>query len=275
MLADAVAGLPPIRATLDAHGFLTRKALGQHFLLDLNLTRRIARLAHIHPDDSLIEIGAGPGGLTRALFLEGARRVYAVEKDPRALPLLQPLQDAVGDALTLVHDDATTCALWQLGDAPRKVVANLPYNVGTTIVIALLHNAAAFTSFTLMLQKEVAERLVAAPNSKAYGRLAILTQTVCEARMAFPVSPQAFVPPPTVTSAVVHLIPKPVITIDLHALEAVTAAAFGQRRKMLRQSLKSLFPDVEATLAHLGIDPRARAEALPLSAFHALAQRLS
>ena len=233
---DSVAALPPLRETIAAHGLDAKKRFGQHFLLDLNLTRRIARAAQPLDDGTVIEIGPGPGGLTRALMLEGATRVVAVEVDPRALGALRELQQAAGGRLELIEADALRIRPADLGPAPRRIVANLPYNISTALLVRWLHDADDVTDMVLMFQKEVVDRLVAEPRTKDYGRLSVLVQHVCDVRRLFDVAPSAFVPPPKVTSAVAHLTPRPKAAreLDLGPLERVTAAAFGQRRKMLR-----------------------------------------
>ncbi len=268
-----VAGLPPLRETIATHGLDARKRFGQHFLLDLNLTRRIARAAGSLADGTTIEIGPGPGGLTRALLIEGASRVVAIEVDPRALGALAELQAAAEGRLEVIEADALRIDPASLGPAPRRIVANLPYNVSTALLIRWLHAADHVADMVLMFQKEVVDRLAAQPRTKDYGRLSVLAQHVCEVRRLFDVAPTAFVPPPKVTSAVAQLTPRPKAErlTDLRPLERVTAAAFGQRRKMLRGSLSSLFPDPTATLESLGLSPTARAEELSVSDFVRLA----
>jgi 16S rRNA (adenine1518-N6/adenine1519-N6)-dimethyltransferase len=255
--------LPPLRDALAAHGLLAKKSFGQHFLLDLNITRKIARLAEVGSGDLVIEVGPGPGGLTRALMETGAR-VVAVEKDPRFMPLLAELVEASGGGLTLIQGDALT-----------HVVSNLPYNVGTPLLIKWLTGPFTPASLTLMFQKEVAERIVAAPGADAYGRLAVIAQATAQVRLVMEVGARAFTPPPKVDSAVVRLVPDPQ-RLDpalLTALQAVTAAAFGQRRKMLRSSLKVL--GGEALCAAAGISPDARAETISVAGFLDLARGIS
>jgi 16S rRNA (adenine1518-N6/adenine1519-N6)-dimethyltransferase len=262
--------LPPLRDTLAAHGLMAKKSFGQHFLLDLNITRKIARLAGVGEGDTVIEVGPGPGGLTRALLETGAR-VVAVEKDERFAPLLQDLAAASGGALTLVLDDALGVDEAALAaGGPAHVVSNLPYNVGTPLLIKWLTGAFTPASMTLMFQKEVAERIVARPGSSAYGRLAVIAQIVSQAELVMDVPARAFTPPPKVASAVVRLTPRAERpdAASLSALQQVTAAAFGQRRKMLRSSLKAL--DGEARCAAAGIDPSRRAETLTIDEFMAL-----
>jgi 16S rRNA (adenine1518-N6/adenine1519-N6)-dimethyltransferase len=255
------------------HGLGAKRALGQHFLLDLNLTRRIARAAGELAQGTTIEIGPGPGGLTRAL-LEGGARVIAVERDARCLPALAEIAAAFPGRLDVRHADALALEAHALGAAPRRIVANLPYNVATPLLIAWLAHATSFESFTLMFQKEVADRLVAAPGSDDYGRLAVAAQWRCSVTRCFDIAPQAFTPPPKVVSTVVSLIPRavPLAPADPRAMERVVAAAFGQRRKMLRQSLRSLGRDTTALLATAGIDATRRAETLSIEEFAALAR---
>jgi 16S rRNA (adenine1518-N6/adenine1519-N6)-dimethyltransferase len=273
---DALARLPPLRETIAAHGLDARKRLGQHFLLDLNLTRRIARAAAPLGEGTVIEVGPGPGGLTRALLLEGAARVVAIEVDRRAITALQDLQDAAPGRLDLLEADALEVDLAGLGSPPRRIVANLPYNVSTALLVRWLHQAGQIADMVLMFQKEVADRLAAMPRSKDYGRLSVLAQHVCIVQRLFDVAPSAFVPPPKVTSSVVRLTPRPVgdRLVDLAILERVTAAAFGQRRKMLRRSLAGLFADPASVLTGLGLRPTARAEELGVADFVRLAELL-
>lgn len=270
---DALTRLPPLRETIGAHGLDARKQLGQHFLLDLNLTRRIARAAGTLQDGTTIEIGPGPGGLTRALLMEGAGRVVAIEVDRRAIAALGELQQAADGRLEIVEADALAVDISSLGPPPRRIVANLPYNISTPLLLHWLHNADAIADMVLMFQKEVVDRLVAHPRSKAYGRLSVIAQHVCTVRPLFDIAPSAFVPPPKVTSSVVRLTPLPADQrlADLTPLESVTAAAFGQRRKMLRGSLASLFDDPTTVLQSLGLSPTARAEELTVADFVRLA----
>jgi 16S rRNA (adenine1518-N6/adenine1519-N6)-dimethyltransferase len=271
-----VAALPPLRETIAAHGLEARKRLGQHFLLDLNLTRRIARAAGDVGAGAVIEVGPGPGGLTRALLLEGASRVVAIELDPRAIAALRDLEHAAAGRLDLVQADALELDIADLGGPPRRIVANLPYNVSTPLLVHWLHQIVDIEHMILMFQKEVADRLVASPRSKAYGRLSVLAQHVCTVHRLFDIAPSAFVPPPKVTSTVVRLVPRPadVRLLDLEPLERVTAAAFGRRRKMLRSALAGTFADPAATLTNLGLTPTARAEELSPADFVRLAQAL-
>jgi 16S rRNA (adenine1518-N6/adenine1519-N6)-dimethyltransferase len=262
--------LPSLRETLESHGLWAKKAFGQHFLLDLNITRKIARLAEIAADDLVIEVGPGPGGLTRALLETGAQ-VIAVEKDERFRPLLEELQAAAPN-LSLVFGDALTVDEAALaGGRTAHLVSNLPYNVGTPLLIKWMTGPWTPTSMTLMFQKEVADRIVAAPDEDAYGRLAVISQATCEARPVLDVPARAFTPPPKVESAVVRVVPhtnRP-SPERLDALQKVTAAAFGQRRKMLRSSLKVM--GGEALVTSAGLDPQARAEVIGVDGFLALA----
>jgi 16S rRNA (adenine1518-N6/adenine1519-N6)-dimethyltransferase len=268
--------LPPLRDIIKRFGLDARKSLGQNFLLDINLTRRIARTAAPLEDASIIEIGPGPGGLTRALLLEGARHVIAIERDARCIAALRELETAFPGRLAIIEGDALETDSASLTEAPRKIVANLPYNIATPLLIGWLGNIRAYESLTLMFQKEVAERLAAKPGDDAYGRLAVLTQWLCTVKLAFDIPPQAFVPPPKITSTVVHLTPRPAPLADCEQrfLERVTAAAFGQRRKMLRSSLKSLGGDTAALIEAAGAEPTARAEELSVEQFCALARAL-
>jgi 16S rRNA (adenine1518-N6/adenine1519-N6)-dimethyltransferase len=270
---DGVAALPPLRETIAKHALDARKKLGQHFLLDLNLTRRIARAAAPLGEGTVIEVGPGPGGLTRALLLEGAAHVVAVEIDPRAIAALRELQEASQGRLELVQTDALNLDPSNVGAPPRRIVANLPYNISAPLLVRWLHQADVIADMVLMFQKEVVERLAAQPRSKDYGRLSVLTQHVCSVRRLFDVPPSAFVPPPKVVSSVVRLTPKPRAQRlhNLQALERVTAAAFGQRRKMLRGALAGLFGEPGPTLLSLGLSPTARAEELTVADFVRLA----
>jgi 16S rRNA (adenine1518-N6/adenine1519-N6)-dimethyltransferase len=275
-VAHAAPDLPPLREVIARHGLGARRALGQHFLLDLNLTRRIARAAGDLSLGTVIEIGPGPGGLTRALLQLGARQVIAIERDARCAPALAELEAAFPGRLTVVMADALETDAGRLGTPPRRIVANLPYNVATPLLLRWLGEVDALASLTLMFQKEVADRLTARPRSKDYGRLSVLTQWLTEPRRLFDIPPRAFTPPPTVTSTVVQLTPRsaPLHPADRAPLERVTAAAFGQRRKMLRQSLKSLAADPRALLLHAGVAETARAEELDVGQFCALARAL-
>jgi 16S rRNA (adenine1518-N6/adenine1519-N6)-dimethyltransferase len=269
-MPDSVAQLPPLREALAAHGLMAKKSFGQHFLLDLNITRKIARLAELGPGDTVIEVGPGPGGLTRALIETGAR-VIAVEKDERFRPLLEELAEAAGGGLTPVFGDALTIDEAALAGGPAHLVSNLPYNVGTPLLIKWLTGPWTPASLTLMFQKEVADRVAAAPNASAYGRLAVIAQATCKAKLVMDVPARAFTPPPKVDSAVVRLTPRAdrPTPEQLEALQRVTAAAFGQRRKMLRASLKPLGGEALAVAA--GLDPQARAETVDVAGFLRLA----
>jgi 16S rRNA (adenine1518-N6/adenine1519-N6)-dimethyltransferase len=276
-LSQPAPELAPLRDIIRRFDLGARKALGQNFLLDLNLTRRIARAAAPLDQVSVIEIGPGPGGLTRALLLEGARHITAIERDHRCIAALAELGAAFPGRLTVIEGDALAVDLASLTPAPRKIVANLPYNVATPLLLHWLDQIGAFESLTLMFQKEVAQRLIAAPRSKDYGRLSVVTQWLCDVTMLFDIPPQAFVPPPKVTSTVVRLTPRAAALAPCRKddLERVTAAAFGQRRKMLRQSLKSLGGDTAALIAAAGVSATARAEELSIAEFCALARLTS
>jgi len=273
-------GLPPLREVIRAHELVAKKQLGQNFLLDLNLTAKIARSAGDLTGCDVLEVGPGPGGLTRGLLAEGARRVVAVEKDARALPALAEIAAAYPGRLAVLHGDALELDLAAHLVPPVKIVANLPYNVGTELLIRWLSPPAwppLWSSVTLMFQKEVAERIVAKPRTEHYGRLALLAQWRCNARIVMTLPPEAFTPAPKVHSAVVQLIalPQPRFPCDFGVLQRITAMAFNQRRKMLRSSLKALGPDIEAKLEAVGIPPTARAEEIGLEQFCALARAIS
>jgi 16S rRNA (adenine1518-N6/adenine1519-N6)-dimethyltransferase len=270
--------LPPLRDVIAAHDLRAKKSLGQNFLLDLNLTRRIARAAGANDGGVFYEVGPGPGGLTRALLAEGASRVIAVERDARCLPALAEIAGTYPGKLEVVSADALETDEQSLlhGETVR-VAANLPYNIGTALLIKWLTPAnwpPFWSSLTLMFQREVAERIVAKPDTEHYGRLSVIAQWRSTAKILFDVSRSAFVPPPSVTSSIVRLEPlaEPAAPCRLGDLERVTQAAFGQRRKMLRQSLKSLSPDAESLIRAAGIDPTARAENLSVADFASLAR---
>ncbi len=270
-------GLPPLREVIARHGLNARKSLGQNFLLDLNLTARIARASGPLEGAEVVEIGPGPGGLTRALLAGGAR-VLAIERDRRCLPALAEIAERWPGRLTVIEGDAMAVDPRPHLSGRARIVANLPYNVGTALLVGWLGAAdwpPWWESLTLMFQLEVAERIVAPPGSKAYGRLSVLAQWRSEARIAFEVSPRAFTPPPKVSSAVVRIRPtdQPPEILP-HRLEAITAAAFAQRRKMLRQSLKAVAADPAPLLAAVGVDPTRRAETLSVAEFLALARAL-
>lgn len=265
--------LPTLRDELEAHGLWANKGLGQHFLLDLNITRRIAKTAGELADQHVIEVGPGPGGLTRALLKTGAH-VTAVEKDARFLPLLEPLIEWSEGRLRIIHADALAvdeeALLHESGASTAHVISNLPYNVGTPLLVKWLKAGPWRGDMTLMFQKEVAQRIVAKPGSDAYGRLAVLAQARCNARLEFTVPARAFTPPPKIASAIVKLTDRADAYPHLDALERVTAAAFGQRRKMLRAALRSLTPEAEALLLEAGLAPTARAEEIDQAGFRAL-----
>ena len=271
--------LPPLREVIARHGLSAKKQLGQNFLLDLNLTARIARTAGDLTHSTVIEVGPGPGGLTRALLAEGARRVIAIERDERAIPALEEIAAAYPGRLNIIAGDAMTTDYAALADGPTRIVANLPYNIGTELLVGWLIAEPwppFYASLTLMFQREVAERIVARPGEEAYGRLAVLAGWRSEARIVFNVARSAFTPPPNVTSAVVHLVPRPVDpAVPVRKLEAVTRAAFGQRRKMVRQSLKATGAPVDALLAAAGLNGDERAEVLPIEAFLKMAKALT
>jgi 16S rRNA (adenine1518-N6/adenine1519-N6)-dimethyltransferase len=272
--AGPAADLPPLRAVVERDGLLARKSLGQHFLFDLNLTRRIAAAAGDLTRGTTIEVGPGPGGLTRALLAAGAEDLVVVERDPRFVPALEEIAARHPGRLTIMLADALEISAGTLGAPPRRIVANLPYNVGTRLLLGWLRSPIEFASLTVMLQKEVVERIVAPPGSEAYGRLSVAAQWQWRARRAFDVPASAFVPPPQVVSSVVSLVPRaePLAPADPRWLERVTAAAFGQRRKMLRGALRGLGGDTLACLARAGLDPQARAETLTIEQFCALAR---
>ena len=259
---------------IDRHGLAAKKTLGQNFLLDLNLTARIARAAGSLENKNVIEIGPGPGGLTRALLESGAAHVYAIERDERCILALQDLVAAAAGKLSIISADALKTDASALCPAPRVIVANLPYNIATPLLIGWLENITAFDSLTLMFQREVANRLNAKPRSKDYGRLSIITQWLAHVEKKFDIPPSAFTPQPKVTSTVVHIVPKQdrKDSVAFATMETVTAAAFGQRRKMLRQSLKTLNTDVENLLTTSALTPTARAEELTVAEFVRLAE---
>jgi 16S rRNA (adenine1518-N6/adenine1519-N6)-dimethyltransferase len=266
--------LPPLREVMTRHGIVARKSLGQNFLLDLNLTGRIARAAGRLDNATVVEIGPGPGALTRALLAAGARRVVAIERDQRCLAALGELAEAYRERLELVAGDALALDSAELSDAPRKIVANLPYNIATPLLLGWLDRIGDYESLTLMFQREVAERLTASPRSKSYGRLSVLVQWLAEVQLLFDIPARAFVPPPKVTSSVVRIVPRaePLAPAEKSVLEHVTVAAFGQRRKMLRTSLKTLGIPVAPLLERAGVAPTARAEELTVAQFCALAR---
>jgi 16S rRNA (adenine1518-N6/adenine1519-N6)-dimethyltransferase len=275
----AIDDLPPLRDVIKRHDLAARKSLGQNFLLDLNLTTRIARAAGSLNESTVVEVGPGPGGLTRALLALGAKRVIAIERDERALGALEEISQHYPGRLEIVCADALTFDPRPLlGDTRAKIVANLPYNIATPLLIGWLSVESWppwYDTMVLMFQREVAERIVAQQDDEAYGRLAILANWRAETKMLFDISPAAFVPQPKVTSSVVRLVPRAApLPCDRKTLEQVAAAAFGQRRKMLRQSLKPLGADPAQLAAAAGVDPSRRAETVPVSGFVAMANEL-
>lgn len=272
--------LPPLRDVIAAYGLSAKKTLGQNFILDTNLLDKIARASKSRDPEpfergTVIEVGPGPGGVTRAILDNGAKRLTVIEKDERCLGLLNDIAAAYPDRLTILNDDALGIDAAALGASPRSVISNLPYNVGTLLLMGWLKRARDFSSFTLMFQKEVAERLIARPRTADYGRLSILTQWLCDAEILFTVPPACFTPPPKVTSAVVFLRPraKPLADARPDLLERVTAAAFNQRRKMLRSSLKTV-GDPARLCAAAGVPETARAEEVAVEQFCAMAKCL-
>jgi 16S rRNA (adenine1518-N6/adenine1519-N6)-dimethyltransferase len=279
-VTNAPDDLPPLREVIRRHGLVARKSLGQNFLFDLNLAARIARAAGSLTGVTVFEVGPGPGGLTRALLSLGAARVVAVERDQRAVAALQEIAERYPGRLEIVAADALTFDPRTSFDrGPVRIVANLPYNIATALLVSWLSAEPWppwYDSAVLMFQREVAERIVAGPGSKTYGRLSVLVQWRCEARILFDVNASAFVPPPKVTSSVVRFVPRAApASCDRKLLEKVTQAAFGQRRKMLRQSLRSLGTDAPALIGAAGLDPTARAEDLSIDDFVALARALA
>ena len=269
---DNLDTLPPLREVIATHGLNARKSLGQHFLLDLNLTRRIVNVAGDVSGQTVIEIGPGPGGLTRALLESNAAQIIAIEMDTRAITALGDLKGVAGNRLSLIEGDALGVTIADVAPGGAHIVANLPYNISTALLIHWLHQLTHIRSMTLMFQAEVVDRLIAPPGNKQYGRLSVLTQWLCSTKKQFDIKPSAFVPPPKVTSTVVTLTPHatPLYKADITALEAVTKAAFGQRRKMLRSSLKPLGGEI--LLEKAGIDGTRRAEELSVEEFCKLAR---
>lgn len=267
---SALDNLPPLRDVIAQYDLRAKKSLGQNFLLDLNLTHRIARAAGSLAGVDVIEVGPGPGGLTRALLGEGARNVFAIERDTRCIAALQELISASDGRLHLMEADAMTIDMGAIGEKPRRIIANLPYNIATPLLLNWLRSVEHIDSMTCMFQREVADRLTASPGSRTYGRLSVIVQWLCDVRIEFNVPAQAFTPPPKVTSTVVTMTPRsqPLAPAHWKHLETVTAAAFGQRRKMLRASLKNLGLD----LASLDIDPTLRAENLSVETFCRIAE---
>mgnify|MGYP001566992794 FL=1 len=276
---STIDNLPPLREVITAHQLTARKSLGQNFLLDLNLTAKIARQAGDLSACEILEIGPGPGGLTRGLLSEGARKILAIEKDNRCLPALEEIEKAFPGRLQVINEDALRLDPTQYLTAPIRIISNLPYNVGTELLIRWLTppNWPPFwKSLTLMFQKEVAQRIVAQPGSKAYGRLAILAQWRSEVKIVLNLPPDAFTPPPKVSSAVIHLeaLQAPRYEANQKVLASLVAAAFNQRRKMLRSALKGLSPEIEDHLKAAGLSPTERAEQVSLEGFCALARQL-
>jgi len=279
-VTDALDTLPPLREVIRRHGLVAKKSLGQNFLFDLNLASRIARAAGSLAGVNVLEIGAGPGGLTRALLALGAAKVIAVERDQRAIAALEEIAAHYPGRLDIVAADALTFdPKLHLPSAPVRIVANLPYNVATALLIGWLSIEPWppwYDAAVLMFQREVAERIVASPGSKSYGRLSVLVQWRCEARIVFDVNAAAFVPPPKVTSSIIRIEPRAApLPCERELLERVTQAAFGQRRKMLRQSLRPLAADAAGLIAQAGLDPTARAEDISVAGFVALAAALA
>ena len=275
-IRSAIGALPPLRDVIARHNLRARKGLGQNFLLDLNLTRRIVRAAGKLDGIEVVEIGPGPGGLTRALLESNALRVIAIERDERCVGALMELADVFPGKLTIVNGDALKTDISRHVSARAKIVANLPYNIATTLLISWIPDFDRLESLTLMFQKEVADRLVAAPGTRAYGRLSVLIQWIAQTKRCFDVPPSAFVPQPKVMSTVVGIAPLdyPVAQANRSSLERITSAAFGQRRKMLRSSLRTLDVEVMNLLDSAEVSPTARPEDLDVEAFCALARAL-
>ncbi len=273
-------GLPPLREVISTHGLSAKKTLGQNFLLDLNLTAKIARSAGDLTGSDVLEVGPGPGGLTRGLLAEGARHVVAIEKDSRCMPALAEISAAYPGKLDVLNEDALAIDWTAHLTPPIKVVANLPYNVGTELLVRWLTPKVwppLWQSLTLMFQREVADRIVAQPGSKAYGRLAVLAQWRSTAKIVMSLPPEAFTPPPKIHSAVVHIeaLPAPRFEADPAILSRVVAAGFNQRRKMLRAALKGVAPDMEDRIVAAGLNPTDRAETIPIEGFCALARQVA
>lgn len=276
---STIDSLPPLREVIRNHDLQARKSMGQNFLLDLNLTAKIARQAGDLTECDVLEIGPGPGGLTRGLLAEGARRVFAIEKDARCLPALQEISEAYPGRLEVRNADALEFDPLNSLSKPIRIASNLPYNVGTELLVRWLTPPdwpPFWTSLTLMFQREVAERIVAQPGSKTYGRLAILAQWRSDARIVMQLPPEAFTPPPKISSSVVHLtaLPAPRFPAKPETLSRIVAQAFNQRRKMLRAALKGAAPDIEDRLVAAGLKPTDRAEQIPLEGFCALARAI-
>ena len=269
-LTNRIQALPPLRQLVERMDLRARKSMGQNFLFDLNLTHQIARSAGTL-SGTTIEVGPGPGGLTRALLLEGATHVIAIEKDRRAKDVLAGLTNAAGNRLTLIEADAMQCPIWDMGITPRRIIANLPYNIATALLISWLTHANAFESMTLMFQREVAERITAEPGDKAYGRLSVLSRWLADSEILFDVPSSAFVPAPKVISSIVQIVPLPTprFACSQLSLEAITRITFGQRRKMLRSSLKK--NGGELLLKAAEIDPEKRPQEINVEEFCRLA----
>ena len=275
--ASRLDALPPLREVIAEYGLGARRSLGQHFLLDLNLTRRIANAATYLEDGTVVEVGPGPGGLTRSLLSAGASRLVAIERDDRCIEALSPLQAASSGRLIISHGDALEFDFDELEPRPISIVANLPYNVATPLLINWLRMGTRINEMILMFQAEVADRITATPGNKSFGRLSVISNWCAETQLLFRIPARAFTPPPKVDSAVVRLTPNAERTpkIDLSLLESVSAAAFGQRRKTLRRSLSQLDVPVAELLQKSGIDGGRRAEELPVEEFAVLAAALS
>lgn len=274
----ALEDLPPLRKTLLKYGIYTKKSLGQHFLFDMNLTDKIAGLAGDLSQTTVLEVGPGPGGLTRSLLKAGVGKLIVIERDDTCMPVLQELKDIAGEKLTLIHDDALQVdypALFN-GEQNVHIVANLPYNVGTELLFTWLEHETIFSRMVLMFQKEVAERITAEPDCKDYGKLSVMAQWLYQADMLFDIPPEAFFPPPKVTSSVIALTrrDKPLAEVNRETLRKLLHAVFNQRRKMLRASLRQIHAEPEKLLAQAGIDPTRRPESLDIASFCALANAL-
>lgn len=276
----SIDNLPPLRDTINLFGLRAEKSLGQNFLLDLNITRKIARNAAPLDKGTIIEIGPGPGGLTRALFLEGANHVVAIEKDYRCIEALQQIAAHTNAKLDIRNEDALDIKIAGIAPGPIKIIANLPYNIATPLLLSWLREIyetpGVITDMILMFQREVADRIIAVPRTKDYGRLSVITQWLCNVRPLFNLPPQAFTPAPKVESTVVQITPRqtPLFPANIEQLERLTAAMFGQRRKMMRVSLKQIWPDAEAKLIAAGLNPTARAEELNVEEFGKLIQQM-
>lgn len=271
---DRIHALPTLQETVRHHTITPQKKLGQNFLYDLNVTDKIVRIAGNVDNGTVIEIGPGPGGLTRAILLRGAKNVVAIDMDERAIQALSPLVQASDSRLAIHLGDARTFPIWEMGTSPRQIIANLPYNIGTHLLTTWLEHYTRFDKMTLMFQKEVAERITAPQGHKHYGRLSVLCNWACHTHLEMTLARTVFTPPPKVDSAVVTLVPrtKPVCDCDMQALAQVTKSAFGQRRKMIRSSLKMLGVDVSTLLEQASLDPTKRAEDISIEGFGRLAQ---